>query len=90
MKRRKATGDQDELRPEYDLCELLRHAVRGKYAARYRQGTNLVLLDPAIARAFPTDAAVNEALASSSAPPKSRRAVTPTERNPDLTPWVGR
>ena len=62
MKKRKTTGDQDELRPEYDLRKLLRHAVRGKYAERCRQGTNLVLLDPAIARAFPTDAAVNDAL----------------------------
>ncbi|MBM4033020.1 MAG: hypothetical protein FJ291_14710 [Planctomycetes bacterium] len=62
MKRRRATGEQDELRPEYDLRELLRHAVRGKHAGRYRQGTNLVLLDPAIARAFPTDASVNDAL----------------------------
>lgn len=61
-RRRRTTGDEDELRPEYDLRELLRHAVRGKYAERYRQGTNLVLLDPAIARAFPTDASVNEAL----------------------------
>jgi hypothetical protein len=36
--------------------------VRGKYVERYRAGTNLVLLDPDIARAFPTDASVNEAL----------------------------
>lgn len=34
----------DELRPEYDLVPLLKGAVRGKYAERYRQGTNLVLL----------------------------------------------
>ena len=62
MRKRKTTGDHDELQPEYDLRELLRHAVKGKYAARYRQGTNLVLLDPAVARAFPTAAAVNDAL----------------------------
>ncbi len=52
----------DELRPEYDLHELLKGGVRGKYAARYRAGTNLVLLDPDVARAFPDEAAVNEAL----------------------------
>jgi len=52
----------DELRPEYDLHELLKEGVRGKYAARYRAGTNLVLLDPDVARAFPDEAAVNEAL----------------------------
>jgi len=52
----------DELRPEYDLHELLKGGVRGKYAARYRAGTNLVLLDPDVAQAFPDEAAVNEAL----------------------------
>ncbi|MFZ1239526.1 MAG: hypothetical protein WAV66_09275 [Anaerolineae bacterium] len=52
----------DELRPEYDLRTLLKGGVRGKYVARYRAGTNLVLLDPDVARAFPDEAAVNEAL----------------------------
>ena len=51
----------DELRPEYDLTQL-RGGVRGKYAQRYKQGTNLVLLDPDVADAFPTGDAVNEAL----------------------------
>jgi hypothetical protein len=36
--------------------------VQGKYADRYREGTNLVLLAPDVAEAFPTDEAVNEAL----------------------------
>jgi hypothetical protein len=53
---------KDELRSEYDLPTLLKGGVRGKYAERYRQGTNLVLLDPDVARAFPTEEAVNEAL----------------------------
>jgi len=52
----------DELRPEYDLRELLKGGIRGKYAKRYRAGTNLVLLAPDVAKAFPTDDAVNEAL----------------------------
>ena len=52
----------DELRPEYDLSELLKGAVRGKYADRYREGTNLVLLAPDVAEAFPDEEAVNEAL----------------------------
>ena len=52
----------DELRPEYDLRELLRGGIRGKYVERYRSGTNLVLLEPDIAKAFPSDQAVNEAL----------------------------
>ena len=51
----------DELCPEYDLSQL-QGGVRGKYAQRYKQGTNLVLLDPDVADAFPTEASVNEAL----------------------------
>lgn len=52
----------DELRPEYDLTQLLKGGVRGKYEERYRAGTNLVLLAPDGARAFPNEEAVNEAL----------------------------
>ena len=52
---------EDELRPEYDFSKMS-GGVRGKYVERYRAGTNLVLLDPDIAQAFPTDASVNEAL----------------------------
>jgi hypothetical protein len=52
----------DNLRPEYDLSQLLKGGVRGKYAERFRTGTNLVLLAPDVAQAFPTDEAVNEAL----------------------------
>jgi uncharacterized DUF497 family protein len=54
---------QDELRPEYDLRELLKSGVWGKYAKRYRAGTNLVLLAPDVAKVFSNDEeAVNEAL----------------------------
>ena len=52
----------DDLRPEYDLSSLLKDGVRGKYAAAFNRGTNLVLLAPDVARAFPTEEAVNEAL----------------------------
>lgn len=52
----------DELRPEYDLRQLLKGGVRGKYAKRYRAGTNLILLDPDVRRAFRDERAVNEAL----------------------------
>ena len=62
MKKRYMSEMDDELRPEYDLRELLKGGVRGKYVARYRAGTNLVLLDPDVAKAFPDEAAVNEAL----------------------------
>ncbi len=52
----------DELRPEYDLRQLLKGGVRGKYAKRYHAGTNLVLLDPEVRKAFASERAVNEAL----------------------------
>jgi hypothetical protein len=52
----------DDLRPEYDLATLLEGAARGKYAASFHEGSNLVLLDPELARAFPSDEAVNRAL----------------------------
>lgn len=51
----------DELREEYDLSQL-KNRVRGKYVERYRQGTNLVLLEPEIAKAFPDSESVNNAL----------------------------
>lgn len=55
--------DADELREEYDFTpEQLRQGVRGKYAERYAQGTNLVPLDPDVAEVFPDAAAVNDAL----------------------------
>ncbi len=52
---------RDELRREYDLAKL-RGRVRGKYAERYRAGTNLVLLSPDVARYFPDEQSVNKAL----------------------------
>ena len=52
----------DDLRPEYDLRRLLKGGVRGKYAKRYQAGTNLVLLDPDVRKAFPSERAVNKAL----------------------------
>jgi hypothetical protein len=52
---------KDELRREYDLTKL-KGGVRGKYVARYRNGTNLVLLSPEIAKYFPDEQSVNTAL----------------------------
>ncbi|MDP2681334.1 MAG: hypothetical protein Q8P28_00800 [Deltaproteobacteria bacterium] len=53
----------EELRPEYRR-EDLGTGVRGKYFEAYRKGTNLVLLSPDVAKAFPTEEAVNDALRS--------------------------
>ncbi len=55
------TEEEDDLRPEYDFSRI-KGRVRGKYADRYREGTNLVLLDPDVAAAFPDAKAVNDAL----------------------------
>jgi len=52
---------KDEMRKEYRR-EDLGTGVRGKYFARVSNGSNLVLLDDKVAKAFPTGAAVNEAL----------------------------
>jgi hypothetical protein len=61
MKKVESEMEEDELRPEYDLSQL-KGRVRGKYVERYRVGTNLVLLEPDVAAAFPDAKAVNEAL----------------------------
>ena len=60
--KKKTTEMKDELRSEYDLKSLLKGGVRGKYAKKYREGTNLVLLEPDVAKAFPNEKAVNDAL----------------------------
>jgi hypothetical protein len=47
-----------DMKPEYDFSG----GVRGKYAAKYARGTNVVLLDPELASAFPDSESVNDAL----------------------------
>jgi hypothetical protein len=51
-------ADLDTLRPEYDFSA----AARGKTAARYAEGTNVVAIDPEVLDVFPDAASVNEAL----------------------------
>ena len=59
---KKLDHSQDELRPKYDFASM-KGGVRGKYYQRIRdEGTNIVLLEPEIAEAFPSEASVNEAL----------------------------
>lgn len=52
---------RDELRPAYDLARL-KGGVRGKYYKQASAGTNLVLLEPDVARSFPDSNSVNRAL----------------------------
>jgi hypothetical protein len=54
-------GLDDDMRAEYDFASM-KGGVRGKYAQRVRESTNIVLIEPEVAEAFPTEAAVNEAL----------------------------
>jgi hypothetical protein len=64
------------MRPEYDFSQ----AVRSKYAARFREGSKVVVLDPDVAQRFATGEAVNRALRAivkiadeTESPRKSRR-----------------
>ena len=58
---KKVETEEEDMRPEYDSSQM-KGGVRGKYSERYREGTNLVLLDPDVAAAFPDAKAVNDAL----------------------------
>lgn len=51
-------GNEIEIRKEYDFSK----GVRGKYAKRYAEGTNIIVLDPELAEIFPDSKSVNEAL----------------------------
>lgn len=85
MKKAKPKTD-DELRPEYKRADF-GTLVRGKYAARIAEESNVVVLEPEVAKVFPNDKVVNEALrglikiAESTARPAARivrtRAKTP-------------
>jgi hypothetical protein len=50
-----------DIRPEYDFASM-NSGVRGKHCEQYSKGTNVVLIEPDVAAAFPTEGAVNEAL----------------------------
>ena len=61
MKKTTSHKSTNDMRPEYDFASM-KGGVRGKYVKQYRAGTNLVLLDPDLAKAFPSGAAVNDTL----------------------------
>ncbi|MFH0811936.1 MAG: hypothetical protein V2A69_03745 [Pseudomonadota bacterium] len=63
MKKAKQTG-KDELRAEYKRSDFPGGLVRGKYAKRVRESSNIVVLKPEVAQAFPNDEAVNSVLLS--------------------------
>lgn len=55
---KKLTKKHTEMLPHYDFSK----GIRGKYAKRYAAGTNLVVLSPDVAKAFPDSVSVNETL----------------------------
>ena len=55
------SNDKDTLRDEYPE-DLIRSGVRGKYTKSYREGTNIVLIDPDLRELFPDSESVNRAL----------------------------
>ena len=63
MKKNKETS-KDELRPEYKRADFPGGFVRGKYANRLKESSNIVVLRPEVAQAFPNEEAVNNALLS--------------------------
>jgi hypothetical protein len=58
IKKAPSKRKNDDMRAEYDFST----GTRGKHAALYAKGTNVVLLDPEVAKAFPDAKAVNDAL----------------------------
>jgi hypothetical protein len=84
--KKKKDEDNDEMRPEYDLSKL-KFVGRGIYAERYRSGTNIVLLDSDVRKAFPDDKSVNEALRviAKAAKQQSSRSLKPTTRRKQTT-----
>ncbi len=54
----KTDGQDPDMRDEYDFSD----GVRGKYADRFAEGSNVVVLDPDVAAEFKTRKAVNDAL----------------------------
>jgi hypothetical protein len=63
MKKVKQTN-RDELRPEYKRADFPGGLVRGKYAKRVRESSNIVVIKPEVAEVFPNEEAVNSALLS--------------------------
>ena len=70
VKQQVREADQDTMRPEYDFSK----GKRGVTAARYREGTNVIVLDPSLLDVFPDSDAVNEALRALAPVLRRRRA----------------
>lgn len=80
MKKRSTSKDDLDI-PEYKR-EQLGVGVRGKYHKQFTQGSNVVVLQPEIQKAFPTSEAVNKALASMLAFTQEAQTITHVKRAP--------
>ncbi|HME73851.1 MAG TPA: hypothetical protein VKM54_28905 [Myxococcota bacterium] len=69
MKKTKRTAEAGEMRPEYDFSG----AVRGKYAARIGRKATVVILEPDVAKVFPSSESVNSALRALTAIARPRK-----------------
>ena len=76
---KKAKVDSDELRPEYSR-EDFGVMVRGKYAARVKEASNVFVLDPDVAQEFPNGQAVNDALRGLIELAQASARLTPKQR----------
>ena len=85
MKKVSAKRRDDDLRPEYDLSQIS-GGVRGKYHRQAIAGTNLILIEPELAKVFPDAVSVNRALrllvhtAEAATGPARRRHSAPGKR----------
>ena len=70
---RRMQKDPDMLE-EYDFSK----GIRGKYAKRYREGTNVVVIEPDVAKYFPDHDSVNQALRSLAEIIKKRKKLSTT------------
>ena len=75
--RKQPASGADEFLPTYDAA-LIQTGTRGKYAGRYAESSNVVVLDPDVAAAFPNTVAVNEALRGLARIIQDHRSLQPT------------
>lgn len=95
MRKESPGAIDDELRPEYDLSQL-KGGVQGKYYRQATAGTNLVLIEPDLAQAFPDEESVNRAsrllltAANAATTSSRRRRAAPSKRLNRTTEKRGR
>lgn len=77
VRRRSRNNDRDTMRPEYDFSS----AVRGATAARFAEGSNIVVVDPALLDVFPDGRRVNQVLRALAPVLREQRQAAPKRRS---------